>query len=105
MKEALKSLLIQHLLFLHQMCSTQSKLVMQQVSIYMYVHCIDLLTINNPYFIEAIPYIYPKELVLKRTTEKPDMVSYFISIMNKKIVHQFMIREIVLAFILSIIHS
>ena len=47
----------------------------------------DLLTINNPHFIEAITYIYPKELVLKRTTEKPDMVSYLdicISITNKK---------------------
>ena len=56
----------------------------------------DLLTINDPYFIEAIPYIYPKELVLKRTTEKPDMVSYLdisISITN------YMIREIVLVFI------
>ena len=47
----------------------------------------DLLTINNPYFIKAIQYIYPKELVLKKTTEKPDMVSYLdicISIMNKR---------------------
>ena len=47
----------------------------------------DLLTMNNPYFIKAIQYIYPKELVLKKTTEKPDMVSYLdicISIMNKR---------------------
>ena len=36
----------------------------------------DLLTINNPYFIRAIIYIYPEELVLKKTTEKPDMISY-----------------------------
>ena len=36
----------------------------------------DLLTLNNPYFIEEISNIYPVELILKRTTESETEVSY-----------------------------
>ena len=36
----------------------------------------DLLTLNNPYFIEEISNIYPVELILKLTTESETEVSY-----------------------------
>ena len=36
----------------------------------------DLLTLNNPDFSDEISNIYPPELFLKRTTEKPLRVSY-----------------------------
>ena len=36
----------------------------------------DLLSLNNPGFAEAIPNIYPPELILKKTTESPVLVSY-----------------------------
>ena len=36
----------------------------------------DLLTLNNSGFASKIPYIYPPELDLKKTTESPSTVSY-----------------------------
>ena len=36
----------------------------------------DLLTLNNPFFEEEIPKIYPKQLTLKKTTESQDRLSY-----------------------------
>ena len=36
----------------------------------------DLLTLNNPSFLDEIPNIYPRELVLKKTTESAVEVSY-----------------------------
>ena len=36
----------------------------------------DLLTLNNPLFEQEIPHIYPPELLLKKTTESPDMVLF-----------------------------
>ena len=42
----------------------------------MFSHIDDLLTLNNPYFIEEISNIYPVELILKQTTESETKVSY-----------------------------
>ena len=36
----------------------------------------DLLTLNNPHFEQEIPNIYPSQLVLKKTTEATDKLSY-----------------------------
>ena len=36
----------------------------------------DLLTLNNPAFEQEIPNIYPPQLVLKKTTETPNKLSY-----------------------------
>ena len=36
----------------------------------------DLLTLNNPHFEQKIPNIYPSQLVLKKTTEATDKLSY-----------------------------
>ena len=36
----------------------------------------DLLTLNNPYFEAEIASIYPRELVLEKTTESRDRLSY-----------------------------
>ena len=47
----------------------------------------DLLALNNMYFAEEIPNIYPAELVLKKTTESLAVVSYLdisITISNNK---------------------
>ena len=38
----------------------------------------DLLTLNNPSFGTEIANIYPHELVLKKTTERSDMLSYLV---------------------------
>ena len=47
----------------------------------------DLLTINNPSFENEINNIYPSELILKKTTESGDTVSYLdIGISVQKIV-------------------
>jgi len=42
----------------------------------------DLITFNNPDFVEHIPEIYPKELTLKETTESIDSVSYLDLLIN-----------------------
>ena len=36
----------------------------------------DVLTLNNPHFEQEIPNIYPPQLVLKKTTEATDRLSY-----------------------------
>ena len=41
-----------------------------------YIHVDDLLTLNTPSFEAEISNIYPRELVLKKTTESSSMVSH-----------------------------
>ena len=65
----------------------------------------DLLTLNNPSFEAEIASIYPHELVLKKTTESRDRLSYldYVQLLLKKnTVLRFMIREMTITFTLSI---
>ena len=57
----------------------------------------DLLTLNNPAFEQEIPNIYSPQLVLKKTTETPNKLSYLdicIQIRRRKFIALYTIKGI-----------